>query len=310
MNLRKAIDVMSTNRPTSSERAPLPPYDMLYRCLLSDTDDHIMSFRFEYNTSQANRLNKKKANKKRNAPSVTSFGNSKATPVTNRNPINELLSVCQQNKYVDTIIQKRIRVVEKQKEENTSHKVVSTTNRSSRNITRATWNLHAIAPLIVWLQKKNIRYVHSDWVNEFSNGERICITSQRGIVLSNQHITKQKHYVCNGAFHQIQLQSTCKTVSTIDTNTDWWKNANCAPHHFQSGILHSLYQRRTYLWNNCTYIHLNTTNGNTFNVVVEHYRPRHSIEESKECDSSLCQLLGSLAYHLSQHTNHQKQNKY
>ena len=306
MNLKKAIGVMATNRLVTD--SPTIPCDVLHNCLSKDSDDCMMSFRFEYNIELNN---KKKPSKKRKVATrtpQTPQSEKKTPPITNRNPITELLASCQQKKCVDKVIrQKREQKQEtKETEKHTSHHdtIQETAQTKPITITQASWNIQAIAPLIVWLQKKRIRCLYSDWVNEFSNGERFCLVSQHGVLLTNQHITKQKQYICRGPFHKIQLQCACNLITNTNTNTDWWKEMNCKQ-YLQNGILHSMYQRRTYLWDTHIYIHLNTIDGHTFNVVVEQYCSHNQKKNDKE-DSSLQQLLSSLAYHFSQHINHQK----
>ena len=297
---------MATNRLVSD--SPTIPCDVLHNCLSKDSDDCMLSFRFEYNI-EVNHNKTNKSSKKRKATTRTTAQTpqpEKTPSITNRNPITELLASCQQNKYVDKVIQQKREMKEAEKHIHSSRQdtIQETAQAKPITITQASWNIQAIAPLIVWLQKKRIRYLYSDWVNEFSNGERFCLVSQRGVLLTNQHFTKQKQYICRGPFHKIQLQCACNSITTTQTNTDWWKEMSCKQ-NLQNGILHSMYQRRTYLWDTHIYIHLNTIDGHTFNVVVEQYCS-HNQEKNENEDSSLQQLLSSLAYHFSQHINHQK----
>jgi len=296
MKLRQTMDVMCTTRSHADYRPS--PYDCLQQCGLNGTDEHVIVIRFEYEMwgekgGQGGKKRKKTGRPARVPPA----------PVSS-NPIHELLHSRTEHRCIDTLQKQKQK--QRQKQESSFTELSAESPSSSTPVvptTQSTWNLRAVAPLIQWLQMKRVRYIHSDWVNEFSNGERVCVVSQRGVLLSNRQITNTKHYRCHSAFHGIHMQCARTAINVHNQNNSWWKETNKTDTGLHNGILHSTYQQRIYAWDKHTYIYLTTADGQVYNVSVEHQRTDTTTEEDH---ASLHTLLTSLSYHLSKHTRQQK----
>lgn len=291
MKFRQTMEIMCTAKPPTEYRQL--PYDCLQRCGLNSADEHLLIIRFEYDMpckkGEGNNKHKKSNQSVRTPAQVSS------------NPIYELLHSRTEKKCIDTLQ----KLQQKQKQTKESRRVESPTRIPVvAPITQSTWNLRAIAPLIQWLQKKQVRYIHSDWVNEFTNGERMCVVSQRGTVLYNRQITNTKHYRCHSAFHGIHMQCSRTSINVHNKNNSWWKETNNTGRGLYIGILHSTYQQRIYAWDKCTYLHLTTVDGQVYNVSVEHQLTDTHIPDNPYT-SSLHTLLTNLSYHLSKHTKQQ-----
>lgn len=286
MKLRQTMDVMCTLK-SPPEYRPMP-YDCLQRCGQNSTDKHLLIIRFEYDTPCKKGGHRRKKHKKTTHPPT----------LVSSNPIMELLHSRTEKKCVDAL-QKR-----KQKQTHTTespHAESSSPVPAVAPITWSTWNMRAVAPIIQWLQKKRVRYIHSDWVNEFTNGERVCLVSQHGVVLHNHQITATTHYRCHSAFHGIQMQCARTAINVHNQNDRWWKEANNnTGNGLHTGILHSTYQQRIYVWDDFTYIYLTTADGQVYNVSVE-----HQLTDTRAHQSSLHLLLTNISYHLSKHTRQQ-----
>jgi len=291
MKLSQTMDVMCKVKLHTDYR-PLP-YDCLQHCVSNNTNEHIIVIRFEYDMqckSKKRGLGSKKRKKPNQSVRVP-------TAPVSLNPIHELLHSRTEQRCADVL----------QKRQQTQREVASGESQPPTPVvptTQSTWNLRAVAPLIQWLQKKRVRYIHSDWVNEFANGERVCVVSQRGALLYNRQITDTKHYRCHSAFHGIHMQCTRTAINAHNQNSNWWKETNNVNDGLNDGILHSTYQQRIYAWDKHTYIYLTTADGQVYNVSVEHRLTDTNTEEDHA--SSLHTLLTSLSYHLSKHTRQQK----
>lgn len=295
MKLERALDVICAE--TQLSRRVSVPYDCLGQSIVRDDDEQLLTIRFEY-AIRTKRAPQQKCVNKRNATAAVKGDDH--PPGKSINPIHELLRTCEAQKCVQTLQQKQ--------NQSKKHQVSADPSRAvGALVTRSTWNLNTVAPLIQWLQKKGIRYVLSDWVNEFTNGERTAVVSQRGSLLSNRQLTHAKHYRCHSAFHGIHLQCTQSSISTLDDDTDWWKDAISGQDMLHNGILHSTYQKRTYVWTNHTLLHLTTNDKKTYSITVEHH---HGAEKKDIAAVSLRELLTALSYHLSQHTKQQPRITY
>ena len=265
-------------------------------CLRSQTDESILSISFEYllsSTSKKKKISSDNCKKvlntsKESVACEIKQKKNKAKQIHNRlNPIHKLLDECKDKQLIDKI--------------NLTHEKTCNRKEHGSRITQASWNLCAIAPVIQWLQHKNIRYIYSDWVNEFHNGERECIIGQKGDMLTNRQYTHNKHYTCQGGFHGIMMHFCYKSMSVNNTNNDWWKSKSTKP-GFHHGVLYSCYQRRTYAWNSHTLIHLSTMDGKQYRLTIEYVIQKDSEKHFIE----LRELLCNLSYHLSQHVRQQK----
>jgi hypothetical protein len=175
-------------------------------------------------------------------------------------------------------------------------------------LTRGVWDTSAIAPLIRWLDKKGIRTVHSDWVTHRTNGERVQIVSQRGVVLENRQYAKTTQYTCHGGFRNIYLGvSRCSVTDATTTTTCETElfalPTNGAP--YQHGVYTTQYQHRVYAWAANTHIHLSTTDSKQYRVTVEHNVGRPvAAADADTADTeteTVLHLIASLSYHLSHH---------
>ena len=287
MKLERAMDVICTCKQ-SGRQAPLP-LACVDESIVRDTDEQFLTIRFEYGF-RTKHLQQKKVRKN---PKVSVPAKNEAQLAESINPIHELLRTCKEQKCVHTLQEKQ------NKSKNQKLPAVDRAQSTPPLVTRSTWNLSTVAPLIQWLRKKGIRYVFSDWVNEFTNGERTAVVSQRGVMLSNRQLTHAKHYRCHDAFHGIHLQCKQSSINTLDDDTDWWKDAISCQKLLHNGILHSTYQKRTYAWTNHTFLHLTTHDSKTYTIAVEH-------QKGTQNDMvSLRALVTALSYHLSQHTKQQ-----
>lgn len=306
MKLKRAMDVICTQ--ASMGNSTSQTYDCMQRSLIGVNDAHILTIRFEYEM----RVKGKRTApaKKRKAKSVVVEDD--VLPAHRCNPIHQLLRSRKEQKCVDALQAKSTKVVEGHTLDKGQCKETGKGNGKGNDngklahpkapLTQAVWNMHAVAPIIQWLQKKRIRYIHSDWVNEFANGERVAVVSQRGVLLSNRQVTHSKHYQCHSAFHGIHMQCSHTSVNTLNQNGHWWKDLHSSSGRaLHNGVLHSVYQQRIYAWDSHTYIHLTTTDGQLYNVMVEH----HCTAENGDA-SSIHPLLTALSYHLSQHSKQQQ----
>lgn len=169
----------------------------------------------------------------------------------------------------------------------------------AQHITQRVWNMKAIAPLIVWLQKKNVRYTHSDWVSHYTNGERECTFTQHGVIVQKAHVQHRSEYLCKGGFHNIQLRCSVKHQKQImDSEDEIWSSFL----NKKSNIVFcNKHQQRIYAWDSYTSLILNTTDGKQYNVCVE-----HNISLADHQSTLRFRLLLSiLSYHFSQHTRSQ-----
>ena len=174
------------------------------------------------------------------------------------------------------------------------------TTPCKRCITQRVWGLRAIAPLIIWLQKRNKRYCHSDWVNQYSNGERTVVVTQHGEVVSKENVHQTHDYSCRGGFHNVYLRCSVKhaTHPHPDDDAEIWSSL---VHKETDTVLCKTYQQRCYVWDAFTTILLQTVDGKQFNVCIEHCNPQRDVRATAEFQT----LISIVAYHLSQHTCHQ-----
>ena len=234
MKLKHVLSIMCPSNTLSN--TILTP---LYTTHRTRTDEHsqnviFISFEYAYQTQEPKRK-KKKQKTKANAQHDTSINEH----INKTNPIFDILH---RNNNTNTSSQHI--------SSNTAVKSVNSTNHEKTTmpttvITQRVWNMKAIAPLILWLQKQHKRFVHSDWVNHYSNGERELIVSQHGTVISKEHIEDKHHYSCMGGFHNIHLRCSVHQVShyTQENEVEIWssfirkKNVYC-----------KTYQQRIYVW--------------------------------------------------------------
>jgi hypothetical protein len=185
-------------------------------------------------------------------------------------------------------------------------------------LTQGVWNTSAIAPLIRWLDEKRVRFVHSDWVTHRTNGERVQIVSQRGVVLENRQCTKTTSYTCHGGFRNIHLRvsrcsvndaTTGETGETGETEL-FALPTNGAP--YQHGVYTTQYQQRAYAWAENTRIYLSTTDSKQYRVTVEHNMGNAAANENENDNDNenVLSLIASLSYHLSHHVRrHDSQHR-
>ena len=275
MQLQRFINVICASYV--EEKTSYPSYN---NSLRSVSDECTLTVTFEYPFLQ------RKCKIKETGQNIKSSTKTKQAP--SQNPIHKLLVECKKDKQI----------IDKIKQGKTTH---ITHKQYTPLLTQASWNIYAVAPIILWLQQNNKRYIHSDWVNVFQNGERECIVNQRGMILTNRQYTHQRHYMCTGGFHGIVMHFCHKSMSTTNTNPDWWK-CKYKQNGFQNGVLCTSYQQRTYAWNNHALIHLTSTDGKQFRVTVEYILN----ETSEENMHDLQILISQLSYHLSQHVQQQK----
>lgn len=275
MQLQRLINVICT--PYTEDTSSYPSHD---NSLRSVSDECVLTVTFEYQSSQRKRKAKE--------PGKDIKSSTKTKQATPQNPIHKLLVECKKDKQI----------MDKIKPGKTQHRIHM---RSTPLLTQASWNIYAVAPIILWLQQNNKRYIHSDWVNVFQNGERECIVNQRGKILTNRQYTHQRHYTCTGGFHGIMMHFCHKSMAATNINPYWWK-CKYKQNGFQNGVLCTSHQQRTYAWNNHTLIHLTSTDGKQFRITVEYILN----EPRKRNMQDLQTLISQLSYHLSQHVRQQK----
>ena len=296
MKFGQVMDVMCTEKPLAALRHMW--YDPIPAQLVGDMNYHILTVRFEYNMPTQMHAHRKLHEEKaggveRNGTESVSC---RAEPMAHsfNNPVHELLRQCEEKTYVDMLQSNR-------KRKCSNVPVRGTPPMRPPPITQAVWNLKAVAPIIQWLHKRKRRYIHSDWVNEFRNGERVTVINQHGVVVSNRQTTHTKQYRCS-AFHGVQMQCAKTLVNAGNHHVDWWKEdlSGVPSQGLQHGIMHSVYQKRIYAWDPYTHIHLTTTDGQQYNILVE----CHLAADYDR--GTLQELLTVIAYHLSKHTKQQK----
>lgn len=252
---------------------------------------NVIHVSFEYIFKQRKHTERKNNKQKKNIFSnVAHIPKKKTQTIAKNNPIFDVL-------HRNENIGPKLKVQPKPEKKN----IESNLNRC---ITQRVWGLKAIAPLIIWLQKKNKRYCNSDWVNHYSNGERDLILTQRGEIISKAHVEQKQNYSCSGGFHNVYLRYSIKHTkqcSNNDEDADDVEIWSSFIHKDKTNVYCRSYQQRCYTWDSCTTILLQTVDGKQFNVSVEHDNPHADVNATEQFH----ELIATLSYHLSQHTHHQ-----
>ena len=116
---------------------------------------------------------------------------------------------------------------------------------------------------------------------------------------------------------------TTPTTTYNSANSGWWSlhqpplasptTPATPPRHYTDGIYHNTRQHRIYTWDKYTSLHLYTTDGKHYRVVVEHRRGRGDVDKTGEqqrdredTEKGFRRLVGGLAYHFSQYVRRQR----
>lgn len=267
-----------------------------------------ISFEYAYQTKEPKRKKKKQKTKSSVSQNTQNAQNTQhALSVEHINKSNPIFDILHRNansnteKNTDKNINTNRHVLPF-KTESKPLSFDSTTHEKKvhiKLITQRVWNMKAIAPLIIWLQKQHKRFCHSDWVNHYSNGERELIVSQYGTVISKEHVEEKHHYSCEGGFHNIHLRCAVNRVNHYAQTNDveiWSSFIR------KQNVYCKTYQQRIYVWDTFTTLHLHTVDGKQYNVSVQHHNP----QKNEQAYLDFRRFITLLSYHLSQHVHFQK----
>merc|ERR1711908_148606 len=107
--------------------------------------------------------------------------------------------------------------------------------------------MRAVAPLIVWLHNNHVRYIMSDWITEWNNGEKSFQINQKGQIIGKQNITSHFQCLCSDGFKGICLAIDKKFSSKAHINIHALTHQSFAE-HFINSVYCIQYQQRTYLY--------------------------------------------------------------
>lgn len=158
------------------------------------------------------------------------------------------------------------------------------------------------------------------------NGERERVVSQNGTVLRDAHVLRHKSYTCYDGFRQgVWLRMTTDDVveQTPGTPSHWWsvqqtpvklsttsdrQERTTPTRDYIDGVYHNARQHRIYAWNDSTSIHLYTTDGKHYRVVIEYQRAagENADEDTTQHATEFRWLVCGVAFHFSQYVRRQR----
>ena len=171
-------------------------------------------------------------------------------------------------------------------------------HKTIENVTSSSWNLRAIAPLFVFLEKKGVKYCYSDIEMYYHDQNKKWYQSQKGKLYGNI-IHQEASYLSNG-IRNSAIRVTCEHRELL-SNVELLKNPS-------ETAFSCLRQHRIYKYNDFIEIHVTCGVENTsqLQLWIEIDSSRNFNKgEIKECKH----LITNISRHLSNYCNHDKQYK-